>query len=338
LFLVPPGETLAWLRPLPVEALRLSAAVMAVLNQLGVRRVEQLEAIPRREFSARFGPELLAAWDRATGRLGEPFPAYAPPPQLAARWTPESPTARRETIEAAFERLARKIAAGLSRSGRGATQLECRLECTAGGPLQLSVGLFQPTARPRYIVDLLRLRFDAARLPGAVRSVHLAVTLSAPLELRQQELFARGSPRRNPRHLAGLIDRLSNRLGRQMVLGVRLVPDAQPELACRYVPMVAGVARRRGSSSAVPAEDAPRPLRLLRRPLLLPAGIAAALCLAGSQHQVVRTWGPERIETGWWRGPAAARDYYRLETAAGRRFWAFRRLGDDRWFLHGIFD
>ncbi len=175
LFLVPPGETLAWLRPLPLEALRLSAPVVAVLKQLGVRRVEQLEAIPRGEFSARFGPELLAAWDRATGRLGEPFPAYDPPPQLAARWTPESPTARRETIEAAFQHLARKIAAGLGRSGRGATQLECRLECTAGGPVRLSVGLFQPTARPRYLVDLLRLRFDTARLPGAVRSVHLAV-------------------------------------------------------------------------------------------------------------------------------------------------------------------
>jgi protein ImuB len=32
------------------------------------------------------------------------------------------------------------------------------------------------------------------------------------------------------------------------------------------------------------------------------------------------------------------RDYYRIETTTGRRFWLFRRLNDAKWFLHGIFD
>jgi protein ImuB len=51
-----------------------------------------------------------------------------------------------------------------------------------------------------------------------------------------------------------------------------------------------------------------------------------------------QTWGPERIETGWWRGQAVGRDYYRVETTDGRRFWIFRNLEDNRWFLHGVFD
>jgi hypothetical protein len=58
----------------------------------------------------------------------------------------------------------------------------------------------------------------------------------------------------------------------------------------------------------------------------------------GDQHEVAQTWGPERIETGWWRGRPAGRDYYRVETSAGRRFWIFRRLRDDQWFVHGVFD
>ena len=29
---------------------------------------------------------------------------------------------------------------------------------------------------------------------------------------------------------------------------------------------------------------------------------------------------------------------YRVETTEGYRFWLFRRLSDDRWFLHGWFD
>ena len=51
-----------------------------------------------------------------------------------------------------------------------------------------------------------------------------------------------------------------------------------------------------------------------------------------------RIWGPERIQTGWWRGQSALRDYYRVETAEGQWFWLFRQLSDRRWFLHGVFE
>ncbi len=56
------------------------------------------------------------------------------------------------------------------------------------------------------------------------------------------------------------------------------------------------------------------------------------------EQRIVRRIGPERIETGWWRGHIVARDYYRVETAAGCWFWIFRRLPDGPWFLHGMFD
>jgi protein ImuB len=49
-------------------------------------------------------------------------------------------------------------------------------------------------------------------------------------------------------------------------------------------------------------------------------------------------WGPERIETGWWRGRAVGRDYYRVATTTGRRFWRFRHLGDGQWFVQGMFE
>jgi protein ImuB len=61
-------------------------------------------------------------------------------------------------------------------------------------------------------------------------------------------------------------------------------------------------------------------------------------CLAGKQYRLARHWGPERIETGWWRGQSAGRDYFRVETATGSRYWLFRRLRDGKWFLHGTFE
>ncbi len=52
---------------------------------------------------------------------------------------------------------------------------------------------------------------------------------------------------------------------------------------------------------------------------------------------VVRITGPERIESGWWRGPDAKRDYYRLDLANGAALWAFIDRDTGRWFLHGLF-
>ncbi len=86
------------------------------------------------------------------------------------------------------------------------------------------------------------------------------------------------------------------------------------------------------------------PLRLLLRPLplvatsIVPGGPPLGFHFAGQQHRIVKTWGPERIETGWWRGRPVGRDYFRVETTAGHRFWLFRRLRDEKWFLHGMFE
>ena len=61
-------------------------------------------------------------------------------------------------------------------------------------------------------------------------------------------------------------------------------------------------------------------------------------------HEITRAEGPERIEPEWWRADTrtAARDYYCVEDAKGRRFWVFRQGFYDagvhpRWYLHGLF-
>ena len=224
-----------FLLSLPLPALRLPEPIIALLHSLGVWRIGQLQALPRRELSLRFGPELLDCLDRVTGRLPEPFPAWDPPPRFEVCWSAEFPAERRETIEAALEHLVRRLAAMLVRAGRGAMRLECRLTCLGGG-VEAAVGLFRPTAWASHLLQLLQVRLESLQLPGPVESVRLAA-VAAPLELRQQEMFAEKA-RAEPYHLSGLIDRLSNRLGHTRVARVRLVPDAQPELACHYAPLV----------------------------------------------------------------------------------------------------
>ena len=56
-----------------------------------------------------------------------------------------------------------------------------------------------------------------------------------------------------------------------------------------------------------------------------------------SDFQIKNSWGPERIETGWWRGRTTRRDYWRIETEKGNQFWIYRDLRTRKWFLHGEF-
>jgi protein ImuB len=68
-----------------------------------------------------------------------------------------------------------------------------------------------------------------------------------------------------------------------------------------------------------------------------PEGPPARFRLAGRDRRIARTWGPERIETTWWRGACVRRDYYQVETTTGGRYWLFRDLNTNHWFLHGMF-
>jgi len=202
------------------------------------------------------------------------------------------------------------------------------------------------------------------RLPGAVSRVVVAATRIAPLVERQHELFA-DEPRERRRQLAVLVDRLSSRLGEEQIVRPRLRAEAQPEAAVGYEPLtkLGAASSARGSralssrtrepharrsrspaDAAPPTPIAPRPLRLFFPPMplevvaVVPDGPPALIRLAGQSHPLSQQWGPERIETAWWRGRSVRRDYYRVETATGSRFWVFRRLTDGQWFLHGEFE
>jgi protein ImuB len=344
--IVPHGETTAALEPLPIEALRLAEKTVDLLHQLGIYSIGQLESLPRHELSSRFGRQLLLRMNQAAGRTNEPLEAYRCLPKFCARWSLEHPISRRETVVAAFEKLVGHVATKLAAAGCGALRLECRADCLPAEPLMFTVGMFEPSAAPEHLIELITMQLQDLRFSEPVTCLTIDASHTAPLDYRQREMFFHPANRKQSRRqLAGLVDRLSNRLGRHSVLRGQLCREAQPELAFRYAPLVgatSSTSRKRRTRTS--AELPPRPLCLLPQPVALSVLSAASgggsfqFRLDGWRHEVAKGWGPERIETGWWRGRPIWRDYYRVETTGGRRFWLFRTAIDRRWFLHGTFE
>jgi protein ImuB len=96
---------------------------------------------------------------------------------------------------------------------------------------------------------------------------------------------------------------------------------------------------------ALPSDQARcRPSRLLADPQpitvvsVVPDGAPIRVTWRKQDCRVVRSWGPERIATGWWRTPDVQRDYYRAEWEDGTHAWIFRDRRGGRWFLHGFFE
>ena len=328
---VPACHTFAALQALPVRALRLPNETASLLEQLGIVQIRQLARLPRPSLLSRFGAELVRRWDQALGDAEEVLITYRASPVFHADWTLEYPTHHRKALLSIVEELVRRVAQALAQRGEGVIELICRLHCgpsdapredrqkerdapktqaaEPGRPLVLRIGLFQPTASAGHLTQLVHMQLDQVLLPGPVEHVAVDASLTAPLERRQGELFS-DSPRTASRQLAQLVDRLSSRLGRDAVVRPSLQADAQPERAYHYLPLAGSYRaklrqRRRQVDRRQPLA---RPLHLRSPPLPLevvavaPDGPPIRLHLPQCRYDVSRHWGPERIETGWWRG------------------------------------
>jgi protein ImuB len=148
-----------------------------------------------------------------------------------------------------------------------------------------------------------------------------------------------------------LVERLSARFGAERVGRFISEDTHRPESASRLLPALGESAKVETWPQPEEGEPPMRPLFLFEPPQPIeavaevPDGPPRQFTWRRVAHQVVLAEGPERIASEWWREETKpfTRDYYRLEDAAGRRFWVYREglFGEEaahpRWFLHGVF-
>ena len=331
------------------------AGTTLALVRAGFTTLGDLADRPSHLLAARFGAGLGAKLRRILGHEDIRItPLRAPPEVMAERHFPE-PLGLMESLLAAFERLARDIAEALERRGAGGRVFEASFYRADGAVRRVRIETARGTRETAGLMRLLRLKLDALSDPldpgFGFDALRLAVTRSEPLSQRQPGLDG-GTGRENEADdIAALVDRLVARFGRENVRRFVARETHDPVRAGDTIPYLAQAASDPWPPPE-PGQPPARPLTLFAPPqpvealAEVPDGPPIRFRWRRVLHEVTRAEGPERIAPEWWRegGHApATRDYYRVEDAAGHRFWMFREgfyeggAARPRWFMHGLF-
>lgn len=337
---VPAASLRALLAPLPIAGLGVESDGVAALAPLGIKRIEHLLDLPRSTLPARFGYDLLLRLDQALGHALEPFEPIRASEPVAVEREFAGPTDRIEAVEAAVRELIGAVASQLQQREVGAQAVKAVLVRADLPPETLEVRMGRPSRDPEHLWKLLAPKLERAHLGFGVEAVHVEAVSLARVR-HTQALSITGTTMQcsadAERAADELFDTLTNRFGPSRVLRASLVASHLPERACELCPCETAQPRR---SFQPAASD--RPTLLFDRPeaadvvALTPDGPVHSVRWRQRAHTIVSCIGPERIGSEWWRSKGSTRDYFRVQTDAGRWLWLARALEVNRWFVHGI--
>jgi protein ImuB len=320
------------LEALPVAVTGAAPEALELASRLGVRTLGDLARLPRDGVALRFGPALLGELDRALGRAPEARVFFVPPARFDARLELPAQVTQAESVLFVARRLLAQLEGFLTARHAGARGFTLALLRHDGGAMRLEVALATPHRDAAHFAMLARERLARTALAAPVEAVRLEAADLAPLP-GDSGSFLRDA-RSSGEDWARLVERLQARLGGEAVHGLALHAEHRPELAWRPVgpprtsaaPPARGATIRRPSAAPLPGEPrsaGPRPLWLIEPPRRL------------AENDFMLLAGPERIESGWWDGAEARRDYFIARSDASL-LWIYRER-EGGWFLHGIF-
>jgi protein ImuB len=363
-----PGAEGQALARLPVAALGVDDKIIAALRRAGLKTVGQVAERQRDELAARFGKAFVTALEILLGQHDQPVSPRRPLPDLMAEQRFAEPIVTEDAIAASLLSLAQSLGAVLEQRGLGLRRLEASFFRADGQVRRVDLKLGSASGGADRVLRLLREKLDALSDPLDAGFGFDVIRLEALLTERSEAVVTSFDSNENAeREIRYLADRLSVRHGEARVL--RFVPQNThiPEAQSAAIPAQDhDFADGRSSENRWPPRrgqsDPPlRPLRLFEKPeevsaiAAVPDGPPLRFRWRRVPFEVAQAEGPERIAMEWWRSVGDSRsgnkktegkptrDYFRVETREGQRFWLYRDgLYDQsglspRWYLHGIF-
>lgn len=306
----------AMLDKVPVRRAALPDDAGERLQRMGIGNLAALRALPADGVRRRFGGPLLEHLRKLYGETDDPLTCYTPPDHFDARVEMGYEVETHTALLFPLRRLVGDLCTYLSVRDGGVQRFVVRLEHEQGHT-DVDVGLLAAERSPSMLFELSRNRLERVEIPQPVVALRLLAKHLPPFVPATRDLFdQRPQQAMDWPHLR---ERLRARLGDDAVYRLATGDDPRPERAWRRL-----------TGDAVSADIAPQ--RPPRPTWLLPQPVP----MRDTRLRIIS--GPERLESGWWDGDDARRDYYVVETVQGQRGWAFVAPGEQQgWMLHGWF-
>ena len=329
--ILPEGDEAKFLGRLPLALLAPSPELLETLERWGIRRFQDLAALPPLGIAERLGPEGLRLRQLAHGEIDRKLVPLEEPLRFAGELELEYPVELLEPLLFVLSRLLNGILTQLATRGLATNQLRVCLRLENRGSHERTLRLPVPALDNRAFLKLLQL--DLAAHPPQAPVV--AVTLEAnPLkpQAAQGGLFVPQAP--EPVNLELTMARI------QAIVGEGRV--GSPELVDTHRPRAFRMAHW---SSRQTTGDQPSPvphlaLRVFRPPLAarvaLEGGHPQFVTAKGIRGKVLEWAGPWRTSGDWWASDPWLRDEWDIALSDGAIYLIF--CESRGWFVEGNYD
>ena len=329
------------LRGIPIGLLPLAAKTLSTLQEMGLHKLGNIQALPRAELERRFGKEIATVLAKIQGEQSDIRPKFAPPETFKAQRHFDGGLHSKQQLRFPISALLSELEHYLRLRQCLNRDLQWEFHYLDGSKEAWSLDLSQRHFDRRSLIELVMLRLEPLKLQGAVETLSLCCEKFINNEQASEQLFDTTNNSKQQEKAAQVLDKLRLRLGSQRCHVFSLQDAHLPELNWVLKDAHASPARSSKQGKARPVTEQSTELKhqSLLRPNWLchpPEAIsetAAGLYWQGELHLLQ---GPERFDGQWWQ-QRQTRDYYIARHQHGALCWVFKDCLNRRWFLHGFF-
>jgi len=327
--LIPYGDEAKFLAPLPLAQLAPSPELRETLDRWGIRRFQDLAALPPLGIAERLGPEGLRLRELARGEVVRKLLPLQDPLRFEDEIELEYPVELLEPLAFVLARLVNALAISLAARALATNELRLLLKLENRTTHERTLRLPVPSLDTKAFLKLLHLDLSAHPPAAPILHVWMGMNPVKP-QSAQGGLFVLAAP--EPVQLELTIARLKAIVGPNRVGSPVLLDTHRPD-AFRIEPVFQGKARAGSPSVRLT-------LRLFRPPraasVALASGHPSFVTAGAIRGKILDLAGPWRTSGDWWTADPWLRDEWDIALSDGA---LYRLYCDPRgWFVEGSYD
>ena len=347
---IPQGDEAKFLGPLPLAQLNPSPEISETLERWGIRRFQDLAALPPLGIAERLGPEGLQLRELARGEAERKLLPLEEPERFEDALELDYPVELLEPLLFLLARLLNGLTTRLATRALATDELRIALALEPRGTHERTLRLPVPSLDRKAFLKLIELDLTTHPPPAPIVRVRVEAQPVKP-QAAQSGLYVPTAP--EPVKLELTLARIKAVVGEERVGVVELVDSHRPNAwrpgAKGLVPEGSGASRRifknkiaRSAAFPQPQASDPRPqvFRFFRPPrdarVVLSSGQPGFVVAQGIRGKVLDLAGPWRSSGDWWTAGAWSRDEWDIALSDGALYRLY--CCPEGWFVEGSYD